>query len=118
MNVTGYQAHKVATVGKWRGWVDVPLEALEHGVFHGDNVFGHEVPPREINERAHAQLAWFEELDGQVERGHGGKLKDASIDGAGGQVAIEVGHGDGDHLAVEVEVVDDLVAPFADLLAP
>ncbi len=45
-------------------------------------------------------------------------MKDTSIDGTGGKVAIEVGHSDGDDLAVEVEVVDDLVAPFADLLAP
>jgi len=36
----------------------------------------------------------------------------------GGEVPVQVGHGDGHDLAVEAEVVDDLVAPLADLVPP
>ena len=98
--------------------MDVPSQALEHGVLHGDDVLGHEVPPAQVDEARHAKLAGLVELDGQVEGGHCRQLEDAAVDGAGGEVPVQVGHGDGHDLAVEVEVVDDLVAPLADLLPP
>ena len=49
---------------------------------------------------------------------HGHQLEDAVVGGVHGKVPVEVGHIHGANLPVEVKVVNELVSPFADLLAP
>mmetsp|Transcript_39672 Transcript_39672/g.95426 ORF Transcript_39672/g.95426 Transcript_39672/m.95426 type:complete len:282 (-) Transcript_39672:714-1559(-) len=114
----GEEARQIPTERERGGGMDPPVQAPEHRILHRDDVLGEEVSSAEVDQAAHPELAGFEQLDREVQGGHCRQLEDATVHGAGGQVAIEVGHGDGDDLAVEVEVVHDLVAPFADFFAP
>ena len=74
-NIPGDEAHEIAAEGEGRGRVDVPLEGLEHGVFHRHHVLGHEVPAAQVDEGGHFQFSRLEELAGV----HGERFNPAEI---------------------------------------
>ena len=98
--------------------IDVPRERLQHGVFHGHDVFGKEVAAADPNEGGNLKFTRFEELAGEVEGGHGGQLEDTSVHCALGNVSVQITHGNVDHLTVVVKMIHNLVAPLTYLLTP
>ena len=50
-DIRGEKFKKIASETEGRRWVDVPSERLKETIFHGHNVFGHEIAATEVNER-------------------------------------------------------------------
>ena len=96
--------------------VDVPPESVQDVHFHLLHLFQREESTAELEDGVHGRLgAWDEqvlvlvELDRHVQARHCQKLEEVLVDGAlvRSKVPVEMVHGNADHLAVKVEVIDD-----------
>ena len=100
--------------------MDVPIQTSQDHPFHLLDVLRAELPPAQIGERRQLYLANLVDLDGDVERSERREKGGAAVASvaARGEVPIEERHGHGHDLARQVEVIDHVETPMADLLPP